>query len=532
MSRLRQLIGEVHRRSLWQVLATVRHRSVVACECCLALLTAVGCGRGEDPAYSRGSTVTVAYCCGPAAFNPSTEMPAKFLVFMPLVSSDEDGNLQGRLARRWEYSPDRREVTYHLRTDVRWHDGVPVTAHDIKFTLELLAHPDVQDLPPGYLEAVTVVDDSTVTVRSTRWSDEDELWRVYYPKHLLGDLDPKEFFDWEFWSHPVGSGPYRFVRYMPETMMEFEATPDYYRGKPRIERVVLKFVAGAELPELLSGNVDAATYIKSVQIPKLASDPRFRVYHEIAPGWAHAIWWQNEHPLFSDRHVRRALTLAINRRELLQVINLPDDIPVFDGPYTSRQLRRGELAEPLPHDPARAQALLDAAGWLDRDGDGVRERDGAEFKFTAIVPAQSASGYKEIALYVQGQLRRIGVRMEVQYLDGGLVNSRVMAGDFEAAFGNYGHEWMRRYFGQDYPLGYKNAEVVRLIDRLQATVHPDAKDRIYGELMEIFRADLPVTFLFSRAITHVVHRRIQGLRSPYRTDPVWYMEELWIEDER
>ncbi len=95
-----------------------------------------------------------------------------------------------------------------------------------------------------------------------------------------------------------------------------------------------------------------------------------------------------------------------------------------------------------------------------------------------------------------------------------------------------GSWWLQQYFGEHSPLGYENAEVVEFIDRVQVTADPDARDRIYGELMQIFRADVPVTFLFPRVVTHFVHRHIQGLSSPYRTDPVWYMEELWIEDER
>ena len=111
-----------------------QRRWLLACACVLAL-AAAGCARREDRAYSRGSTVTVATEKDP--MNPDSH--AQFLVFLPLVSYSEKGELEGRLARTWEHSPDYREWTYHLRKDVRWHDGVPVTAHDVKFTLELLS---------------------------------------------------------------------------------------------------------------------------------------------------------------------------------------------------------------------------------------------------------------------------------------------------------------------------------------------------------------------------------------------------------
>ncbi len=500
---------------------------------CFLTLASAGCGRARDRAYSRGSTLTVAYCCGKQTLTPAFDMEAKFLVFLPLVAEDENGDLEGRLARRWEHSPDYREWTYHLRTDVRWHDGVPVTAHDIKFTVDLLAH--VRDATPFLIESITVLDDSTVRVRYTQTTARWDSWWVYYPKHLLEHLDPKKLEEWEFWTHPVGNGPYRFVRYLPDTMMEFEANPDYYRGKPKIERVVLKFAGDAGLTELLSGNVDALPWANPAEIPKLSSDPRFRVYYALGPDLARVIYWQNDDPLFRDPNIRRALTLAINRRELLQVLHLPDTLPIFDGVFTRRQLRRGQLPAPLPYDPAEARSLLDAAGWRVRHGNAVRERDGRPFRFTAIVlPGTSVQpGDEQAAVYVQDQLRRIGVRMDLQLLGSGIAD-RLKSGKFEAAFWHFRHSawWLQQYLGRSSPIGYRNAEVARRIDRAMVTADPEELDGIYRGLMEIFRADVPISFLTPQVNTYIAHRRIRGLSSPWRTDPVEHMEDLWLEDRK
>lgn len=143
-------------------LRTQSHPLILACICLIALAS-TQCSSGEDRAYARGSTVIIAV--SDVSVLLPDETYADFLVFLPLATLDENRELQGRLAKSWEHSDDYREWTYHLRTDVRWHDGMPVTAHDVKFTLDLLSHPDVLEYP--HLSA-TVLDDSTVTIISSR----------------------------------------------------------------------------------------------------------------------------------------------------------------------------------------------------------------------------------------------------------------------------------------------------------------------------------------------------------------------------
>jgi len=187
----------------------------------------------------------------------------------------------------------------------------------------------------------------------------------------------------------------------------------------------------------------------------------------------------------------------------------------------------------------RARALLDSAGWRDQDGDGVRERDGRPFQFTALLPAftsEHSAGQGAVGVYVQSQLRKVGVQMEHQLLDVGALKQRLESGDFEAVFRFlrfYEAPWLQRvHLGEGDPIGYQNSRVVELIERARRTWVPEEEDRIYGELMEIFRADLPVTMLYPYVGVSVTHRRLRGLSTPWRSDPVVHMEELWLEDER
>jgi peptide/nickel transport system substrate-binding protein len=504
---------------------------------CISLfaLAVIHCREGKDRASEEKSTITILYPLGSELGVMKTAAPAA-LVFLRLVSRNEKGEFEGRLARSWEHSPDYRTWTINLRTDVRWHDGIPVTAHDIKFTLDLRANPDINYELPGAYE-VTVLDDHTYTITYSKWAKGTPLTGgpVYYPKHLLEELDPKEFFQWEFWTHPVGNGPYRYVRHVPQTMMEFEANPDYYRGKPRIERVVLRFGAPS-LVELLSGNVDVHYYLNRMDLLKTTNDPRFSVYYYTAGVRETGIYWNHQHPPFSDHKVRRALTLAINRSELVQVLNYPESFPIFDVIFTEEQLRHAKLPEPLPYDPEGAKHLLDEAGWCDIDEDGIRERDDTQFRFTTLIARGSSWGgelAEAAAVFLQDQLQQVGVKMDILIMNHSAAKVRFQAGEFEAVLwtNELGIRGQFDLYGEGSPFGYTNPTVINLLKKAEVSMNPDEHDRIYRTLWPIFQEELPVTFLYLLVYTTVAHRRVRGLSTPYRAQPFHFMEHLWLEDE-
>lgn len=490
----------------------------------IGVLSAAGCGDSGPRSAYRASTLTVLHAANGRVYPTFT--PAQFLIFLPLLRRDAEGVMEGWLARRWEHSDDYRTWTFHLHPDVTWHDGEPVTAHDVKFSLELISHPDAGAwLAPGSF-SIRVIADTTVSV--TLLKPVSGFWLDYaaiYPKHRLEGLDPKRFHDWEFWTRPVGNGPYRYVRHVPQTMMEFEANPDYFLGEPGVKRVILQFGA-PDINELLSGNVDAIPWIGEADLLKLRGDPRFRTYSKILPAHLGAIIWNHDRPPFDDPRVRRALTMAIDRRAIIRALNFPEETPLFDVMFTEEQFYRGELPPPLPYDPEAARRLLDEAGWRDADGGGIRRRGGRPFRFEAAM--SDAQSFDRAAVLIQSALRAVGVRMDIARLDAGVVSSRRRAGDFDAVFGE---PWPDEDFGVESPIGYRNPRVAPLLERAAATVHPGERDSLHRELWPIFQAEVPVTFLYPVVRSTVAHRRVRGLSSPWHDDPLWYADRLWIEDE-
>jgi peptide/nickel transport system substrate-binding protein len=428
---------------------------------------------------------------------------------------------------------------------VRWHDGMPVTAHDVKFTVDLFSRPDVRTATSNtgfsQIESVEVLDDASFVLTfapNSVWHNHwyPGYWQVFYPKHLLEKLDPAKITEWEFWKQPVGNGPFRYLRHTAKTMMEFEANPDFYLGKPRIDRVVIKFGPGS-LTELQAGNVDALRLTSPTAVWAIKDDPRFQVYHE---SWddiseVKSLIWNHRNPLFSDARVRRAAAHAIDRHELRQVLNMWDDLPVVDVPFTESQYWSRDLVEPLAYDPELARRLLEEAGWSDKDGNGVREREGQEFRFEMIVNERS----QRTAVYVQEKLSRVGIQVNILTLDGGAHRERTYeTQNFEVSLGAV---WispddidmgLNVMLGKDSKIGYHNPEVIRLVNAMHEASDSETLGAIYRELAPIVQQEQPFTFLTFGVVTYAAHRRVKGLSSPFRANALWSAGQLWIEDDR
>ena len=500
--------------------------------CFLLVFVCYSCKNKSESDIQNLSKVTVLYEGDERIFfQDYCGMEASFMMFLPLAK--EAGNLWGKpigmLAKNWEHSEDYREWTIHLRKNIRWHDGVAVTAHDIKFTIDLRNY-GIEDSLRSV--SVQVVDDYKLVFSSKNPFNGLDIWDVYYPKHLLKDLDPEDFFNWDFWTEPIGNGPYRYVRHVPQTMIEVESNPDYFLGEPKIKHVVLKFAKDMSLIELISGNVDILPFASRNFLIKLDGDERFESYY-----WTgftvHSIYWNHNNPLFENKRIRKALTMAINRKELIQVLNYPEELPIIDALVTNRQLKNNLYPEPIPYDPEKAIQILEEEGWLLTEGEDVRERNGNKFQFTILF-----NDYNSMLLYVQDQFRRIGIQMEIQTLDQSVIWQRLYSGEYDDALCRIArlipskHPRWNHYknYGHTSTFGYNNPQMDSLLQIADTTIDPEKLDSLYDQIGTIFNEDIPVTFLFQQVQTHIVKRKIKGLKSPYMAEPTHNMEHLWIEE--
>jgi peptide/nickel transport system substrate-binding protein len=336
-------------------------------------------------------------------------------------------------------------------------------------------------------------------------------------------------------------------------MFELESNPDFYAGEPPIKRVVVKFGTMNPVTELTSGGADVAYGLRPTAVLRLKADPRFVVYYQYDWSELQAIYWNQRHPLFADPMVRRALSHAINRRELGRMLNFPEEMPLVGGvsnedladhPYRLKGWNQGPI-----YDPETAERLLEQAGWFDSDGDGIRERAGREARFTLLVPSGAYFPGVEQGLLIQHQLRSVGVAVEIRPMAYVLIQDAYRAGDFEAMINwvdNTPSGILTDWLGERMraplrsgvvvpapvaPFGYYDAEAAQLLQALDMEPDPDAQDTLYARINEIFRRDMPVTFLFPMVSNHVTHHRIRGFRQGW-PELLGNAEELWIEEEK
>jgi len=487
--------------------------------CVLVLLTTACSANREDPAALRTDTVVVGLK-DKSALRPDLS-DAEFLIYSPLAVTGADGGPVPHLARSWDVSEAGRVRTWHLRDDVRWHDGEPLTAHDVKFTFDLLAHPDVAEFGP--LEEVTALDDFTVRISTPDHDYDTDL--VIYPKHLLADLEPGRIGQWDFWTKPVGSGPYRFVRYGADRFLELEANSDYFNGRPRIRSVVLKFIGEAAVVEVLAGNVDIVRLERPS--PVLERDERVGIHQAFYVGGL-ALYLNQRHALFSDPRVRRAVALAIDRRAILEALGLPREIPVTDSLVSWAQFQRGQFPPPIPYDPKAARELLDEAGWIDEDDDGVREKGSVPARFSLLPRGE---GGREVL--IQEYLRRVGLAAEINSLDTAVLWARTNAGEFDAAVQvlQLNAEWRIRYFGEGSVVGYRNARVAEALSLISQTADADEVDALYLGIQEEFEQDVPMVGIQQFTAIHAIHERIKDPSARMLERPIDNLAELWIEVE-
>ncbi|MFN8667094.1 MAG: peptide ABC transporter substrate-binding protein [Gemmatimonadaceae bacterium] len=517
-------------------------RGVVAAAIAMATLAvSVACGAGAVvPEAPSGGTVVVASGADLESANPlvtvhpMARQVQRFALFVTLARYDSALRPIPYFARRWQWSDDRRALTLALEPTLRWHDGTPTTARDVAFTLEAArdpatASPRAADL--AWLARIEVRDDSTLTLRARQPLPElpailCELPVV--PAHRLAGVARADFRRDRFATEPLGNGPFRFVERRAGQRWIFDrndAFPASMGGPPRVGRMIVAVVdeATTKFAGLVSGDLDLAG-IAPTMAPLVSRDPTLAVL-TYPVTFSYAMVFNAARAPFDDVRVRRAVSAAIDRGRIVRVALAGYGTPAGGAvppqhPFALAQA----IAADGGRDEATASRLLDDAGWR-RAGDGVRRRGGEALRFTLL---SVGSGDNALEQLVQGDLRRLGIAMEIRQMELGAFLTEARAKDkrFDALVtGIPGDLSLAHLAGMfdgtlrggalDYA-GFHEATLDTAFARARTAPTVEAARDAWRQVQRELAAQAPVAWLYHARGVQGMRRRLHGVRIDLR----------------
>lgn len=509
-------------------------------------------GSGISPARRYGGTAVVGGSKDISTLNSlvSTDIVARehenFVLFTTLVRLDEHLEAQPYLAESWEINSDSTLITFLLRDDVVWHDGRPTTARDVAFTFEAAKNPDIPFPNRGDFdlwEEVEVLDDYTIRFVLRPHAGFLYGWSqlAIMPAHVLEDVPPAELATHPFGTgEPVGNGPFRFVERVPGDRWVFEAYDDFppdLGGRPYLDRLIYRVIPedATLLAELRSGGIEMFRDMPPTSAARVRDDPSIEVLEATTSGYAF-IAWNSKRPYFRSPAMRRAITMAIDRRALVDAAREGLG-SVATGPVGPWHWAYDSSWTALPFDPDSAAVLLDEAGWIDRNGDGIRDRNGLPFRFEILT--NESSDRRDMTVMVQSNLAAVGIDAEPRSREPGTLAAAVTSPDrrYDAVLIVWVRDvgkiddrdlWSCDRIGNPWQFtSYCNPELDLILDSIPVTLDRERRGEMIRRYHELVAADQPYTFLYNEVRTSGVRRSLKGVEIDIRGDWVSVID-WWI----
>jgi peptide/nickel transport system substrate-binding protein len=456
------------------------------------------------------------------------------------------------LAESWEISPDQLTYTFHLRHGVKWQDGVPFTADDVKYSYDRVQDPKVDAADKrSYLSTIKsceVLDPYTVRFTATeRYFKTLEALGTgdtlpIIPKHILEKGEP-DFNKHPFGRNPVGTGPYKFVRWDTGSQIVLERNDDYWGGAVAYpKRLVFEMVQEPYIAAQLlkKGELDVVDGMSPIiwehDLANTRSASRINEIVYPYPSYSY-IGFNLRLPIFSDIRVRHAIDLLIPRDEIIAEIALNKYATKTSGYDMPASPNYNHDVQPTPYDPALAQQLLIDAGWKNDHGDGFLYKDGQELSFTLLYPSGGTSGQK-IAELIQESLAKGGIEMKLDRLEFVQLFSRLDEWKFETAMlgwaldvnGDPSQLWDSSQADikkSSNFIGYKNPEADKLIAAGRLEYDDEKRAVIYRQLHQIIHDDYPVCFLFNPKTILLVSKRFHDVKT-FAPRPCFDLSTWWV----
>lgn len=446
-------------------------------------------------------------------------------IFDSLAKRDpETFDWKPRIAEKWEISRDGKTFTFYLRKNLKFHDGKPLTAEDVKFSYDAIFEKSYGALEkiPYYenIEKIEVVDPHTVrfTTKNTYFQNFNVVasyWII--PKHVYGDVAKSK----KITREATGSGPYRLDKFLRGQRITLKRFSDWYgfslpdwKGSHNFETITLRFISSDNL---------AVEMAKKKEIDFQVLTPEYYETKTKGPAWGKSVFkykvennepksfgfigWNFRNPLFQDRNVRVALAHMMNREEMNKKYRFGNS-RLATGPFYSASEYANPNVKPILFDPKVAQDLLLKAGWKDSDGDGLLDREiegkKADFKFTLLYSNRDSEKYWTM---FKEDLKKIGIDAEVKYLEWNSFIKSVDEGNFDAVAMAWQNpfEWDPKQIwhsssavpGGSNFIGYKNPDLDKMIDQARFEMDKSKRVKLMHKIYETIANDAPYIWMFN-----------------------------------
>lgn len=473
-------------------------------------------------------------------------------IFDTLVWQEADGTFTGLLAESWTVSDDGLDYTFDLREGVTFHDGSPWNAEGLKANFEHILDPATKSpLAASYIapyESSDVVDDTTLVVHlSTPYSSFINVLAQTY----LSIVSPKQIAEAPetIATAPIGSGPFRFVKWTKGESLELTRNDDYAwapegaknQGTAYLDGITFSFTAedAVRYNGVAAGDFDVIEWTPPQQVAQAEKNPELRSSTTLRPGHPFSLWLNSRRAPFDDIAVRQAFVAAIDRQDIVETVSF-DQWEVADGYVTPVTPDHSENATSITHDVDRADELLDEAGWSERDGDGYRTKDGE--RLTVHVPnAGVVAQTTQILELVQAQAKEIGIELKIELVSTQEAADRSAAGDYDVSAGIWTTNtadvlWIqyssknittpeRRGQNQSFT---NDAELDALLDQARQTTDESERASLYEQAQSRVVELAPAVPLYVRPDLVTSRTSVHGVTFESAYGALWF-QDTWLD---
>lgn len=462
------------------------------------------------------------------------------LIYNGLVKYDENLNIVGDLAESFNVSSDGLKIVFKLKKGVKWHDGKEFTSDDCVFTYKIITDPQTPTPYSGDFLSVKKVynpDKYTFVVEYKEpFAPALASWGVsIVPKHLL---EGKDITKSELSRKPVGTGPYILKEWIPAQKIELTANNNYFDGRPYLDGQVFRIIPDMATMffELKAGNIDF-TSLTPLQYERQTNNEEFKKkfnkYRYLAFAYTYFGFNLLRKP-FDDKRVRKAIAYAIDKKEIIKGV-LFGHGEEATGPYKPDTYWYNPNVERYGLNVEMAKKLLKEAGFEDKDGDGVIERDGKPFRFT-VLTNQGNDARIKTAEIIQRRLKNIGIDMRILVLEWAtFIKEFINKRNFDAIILGWTipqdpdlfdiwHSSKAQNGGLNH-YSYKNEEVDKLLIEGRRIIDKNKRKKIYDRIQEILADDVPCVFLYVPYALPVIDKRFRGVAP--KPAGITYNREKW-----